>query len=237
MLYENNYLVPSDWRSPSGWKISPAGYLVPPVPEGTRLTAYIQWRHSELTPAAQANPTWAENSPFWGYLVAAEREAELKHQARPDGGPYNRLGRRRVWHGLNVDDVLANLGYRATAQPPREHPHRANYIRLSSPVNRRSEPEDVKPDAAQRGRTRARGRTPPPPQQSPSLDAYLWHQASMRAPDDPEDTPGYTKAVQDSVAAEQQRRVTSQDFIKFWGNFFAFVLLEMIGNSQGFKTF
>jgi hypothetical protein len=25
--------------------------------------------------------------------------------------------------------------------------------------------------------------------------------------------------------------VTSQDFIKFWGNFFAFVLLEMIGNS------
>jgi hypothetical protein len=31
--------------------------------------------------------------------------------------------------------------------------------------------------------------------------------------------------------------VTSQDFIKFWGNFFAFVLLEMIGNSQGFKTF
>jgi hypothetical protein len=41
----------------------------------------------------------------------------------------------------------------------------------------------------------------------------------------------------------QQRRpatclsVTTQDFIKFWGNFFAFVLLEMIENSQGFKTF
>jgi hypothetical protein len=31
--------------------------------------------------------------------------------------------------------------------------------------------------------------------------------------------------------------VTTQDFIKFWGKFFAFVLLEMIGNSQGFKTF
>jgi hypothetical protein len=31
--------------------------------------------------------------------------------------------------------------------------------------------------------------------------------------------------------------VTSQDFIKFWGKFFAFVLLEMIGISQGFKTF
>jgi hypothetical protein len=31
--------------------------------------------------------------------------------------------------------------------------------------------------------------------------------------------------------------VTSQDFIKFWGKIFTFVLLEMIGNSQGFKTF
>jgi hypothetical protein len=32
--------------------------------------------------------------------------------------------------------------------------------------------------------------------------------------------------------------VTSQDFIKFWGIiFFAFVLLEMIEISQGFKTF
>jgi hypothetical protein len=31
--------------------------------------------------------------------------------------------------------------------------------------------------------------------------------------------------------------VTSQDFIKCWGKFFAFVLLEMIRNSQGFKTF
>jgi hypothetical protein len=34
-----------------------------------------------------------------------------------------------------------------------------------------------------------------------------------------------------------KQNVTSQDFIKFWGKFFAFVLLEMIGNSQGFKTF
>jgi hypothetical protein len=31
--------------------------------------------------------------------------------------------------------------------------------------------------------------------------------------------------------------VTTQDFIKFWGKIFAFVLLEMIGNSQGFKNF
>jgi hypothetical protein len=31
--------------------------------------------------------------------------------------------------------------------------------------------------------------------------------------------------------------VTTQDFIKFWGKIFAFVLLEMIEFSQGFKTF
>jgi hypothetical protein len=40
--------------------------------------------------------------------------------------------------------------------------------------------------------------------------------------------------------APLQRRlvsVTSQDFIKFWGIFFAFVLLVLIENSQGFKTF
>jgi hypothetical protein len=31
--------------------------------------------------------------------------------------------------------------------------------------------------------------------------------------------------------------VTSQEFNNFWGNFFAFVLLEMIEISQEFKTF
>jgi hypothetical protein len=31
--------------------------------------------------------------------------------------------------------------------------------------------------------------------------------------------------------------VTTQDFIKFWGKIFAFVLLGMFGNSQEFKTF
>jgi hypothetical protein len=31
--------------------------------------------------------------------------------------------------------------------------------------------------------------------------------------------------------------VTSQDFIKFWGFFFAFVLSALIEISQGFKTF
>jgi hypothetical protein len=201
------------------------------VPEGTRLTAYIHWRRSELTPAARANPAWAENSLFWGHLVAAEREVELERQAGPDDGLDNRLGRHRAWRGLNVDDVLVNLGYRATAQPQRKHPHRANYIRLSPPVNRRAEPEDVKPDAAQRGRTGARGRTPPPslpPLPSPLLDAYLRHQASLRVPDDPEDTPGYTKAVQESVAAEQQRRLSADDeYCKWWSAYESSAVIDL----------
>jgi hypothetical protein len=33
------------------------------------------------------------------------------------------------------------------------------------------------------------------------------------------------------------KAVTSQDFIKFWGNFFAFVLSALIEISQEFKTF
>jgi hypothetical protein len=33
------------------------------------------------------------------------------------------------------------------------------------------------------------------------------------------------------------KSVTTQDFIKFWGKILAFVLLEMFGFSQGFKTF
>jgi hypothetical protein len=31
--------------------------------------------------------------------------------------------------------------------------------------------------------------------------------------------------------------VTTQDFIKFWGKIFAFILYVLIGNSQGFNTF
>jgi hypothetical protein len=35
----------------------------------------------------------------------------------------------------------------------------------------------------------------------------------------------------------QREHVTTQDFVKFWKKKFAFVLLEMIEISQGFKTF
>jgi hypothetical protein len=36
---------------------------------------------------------------------------------------------------------------------------------------------------------------------------------------------------------KERKSITSQDFIKFWGNFFASALLELIDFSQGFKTF
>jgi hypothetical protein len=45
-------------------KISPAGYLVQPLPEGTQRTAYIHWRHSELTPKVRVDPDWAADSPL-----------------------------------------------------------------------------------------------------------------------------------------------------------------------------
>jgi hypothetical protein len=38
------------------------------------------------------------------------------------------------------------------------------------------------------------------------------------------------------ILASKVDSVTSQDFIKFWGFFFAFVLSALIENSQGFKT-
>jgi hypothetical protein len=31
--------------------------------------------------------------------------------------------------------------------------------------------------------------------------------------------------------------VTTQDFVNFWGKIFVFILLVLIENSQGFKTF
>jgi hypothetical protein len=35
----------------------------------------------------------------------------------------------------------------------------------------------------------------------------------------------------------KEKSVTTQDFIKFWGKIFVFILLVLIGNSQGFKNF
>jgi hypothetical protein len=43
--------------------------------------------------------------------------------------------------------------------------------------------------------------------------------------------------LESTIFSSCLKSVTSQDFINFWGKFFVFVLLEMIGFSQEFKTF
>jgi hypothetical protein len=45
------------------------------------------------------------------------------------------------------------------------------------------------------------------------------------------------KLTDEFTSLEEPTGVTSQDFIKFWGKFFVFVLLVLIEISQGFKTF
>jgi hypothetical protein len=43
--------------------------------------------------------------------------------------------------------------------------------------------------------------------------------------------------IEEEAPTSSSSPVTTQDFINFWGKIFVFVLLEMIGFSQGFKTF
>jgi hypothetical protein len=47
----------------------------------------------------------------------------------------------------------------------------------------------------------------------------------------------FPQASSTSIFFECGLLVTTQDFVRFWGKIFAFVLLEMIEISQGFKTF
>jgi hypothetical protein len=49
---------------------------------------------------------------------------------------------------------------------------------------------------------------------------------------------GHPARIKHSFLAPLPRKiVTTQDFIKFWGKIFVFILLVLIENSQGFKTF
>jgi hypothetical protein len=67
----------------------------------------------------------------------------------------------------------------------------------------------------------------------PPLEAYLWHQASLCAPDDPKDTLGYAKAVQDSVEAEQQHRLSSDDeYAKWWSAYDSGTIID-VADSDG----
>jgi hypothetical protein len=57
-------------------------------------------------------------------------------------------------------------------------------------------------------------------------------------------TAGYSKVALSTANQKMERThqsstapVTTQDFIKFWGKIFVFILLVLIEISQGFKTF
>jgi hypothetical protein len=50
----------------------------------------------------------------------------------------------------------------------------------------------------------------------------------LRAPDDPEDTPGYTKAVQELMAAEQQCRLSTDDeYCKWWSAYESGAVIDL----------
>jgi hypothetical protein len=58
------------------------------------------------------------------------------------------------------------------------------------------------------------------------LSPFPFHYSQhSTVPDTPPDVPSSSSSV------------TTQDFIKFWGKIFVFILLVLIENSQGFETF
>jgi hypothetical protein len=69
-----------------------------------------------------------------------------------------------------------------------------------------------------------------------SLGGYS-HRERCRAPDRKKSTEERREVEANDKEPAGGQAVTTQDFINFWGKFFAFVLLEMIDFSQRFKTF
>jgi hypothetical protein len=65
------------------------------------------------------------------------------------------------------------------------------------------------------------------------VEAYLCQQASLRAPDDPENTPCYTKAMEALREAEQQRRLSSdKEYGKWWSAYDSGAVID-VDDSDG----
>jgi hypothetical protein len=65
------------------------------------------------------------------------------------------------------------------------------------------------------------------------VEAYLCHQASLRAPDDPENTTCYAKAMEASREAEQQRRLSSEEkYGKCWSAYDSGAVID-VDDSDG----
>ncbi|KAM0890133.1 hypothetical protein ACQ4PT_027241 [Festuca glaucescens] len=85
ILAEARLLVPPYWHLRAGWRVSTAGYAIPPVPEDDAdLVGYIRHRRAALTPWDRANPDWGEDNALWRPLFEVERVAELANQYEMD---------------------------------------------------------------------------------------------------------------------------------------------------------
>jgi hypothetical protein len=226
ILAEARLLVPPYWHLPAGWRVSAAGYAIPPVPEKDEdLRGYIRRRRAALTPWDRANPDWGEDSALWRPRFEMERLDELANQyGMYAGGRYNQIGRQSFWAGKDVDTVLAAHGYVPLPRgaprrlpppygepraPPALSPRRHEGIVLPPPAT--SEPRDQIPIRGPAPHLRVPKPEPQPdpePEPQPRWTAYLNYQSEIRAPDDPADTPGFTQALQQSKA--------EQEFDKWW---------------------
>ncbi|KAK1678753.1 hypothetical protein QYE76_039601 [Lolium multiflorum] len=200
ILAEARLLVPPYWHLPAGWRVSAAGYAIPPVPEKDEdLRGYIRRRRAALTPWDRANPDWGEDSALWRPRFEMERLDELANQyGMYAGGRYNQLGRQSFWAGKDVDTVLAAHGY---VPLPRGAPRR-----LPPPYG-----EPRAPPALPPRRHEGIPQPDPEPEPQPRWTAYLNYQSEIRAPDDPADTPGFTQALQQSKAEVEDDKWFSSD--------------------------
>jgi hypothetical protein len=96
VLWENAILVPPVWHLPHGWRISEAGYAVPPIPEGVELKAVIG-RCWQMLPMHERE--LSENAScrgIWLPWLQRERQAKLDEFVGPYVGRYNVVG-QRAW--------------------------------------------------------------------------------------------------------------------------------------------
>ncbi|KAK1572996.1 hypothetical protein QYE76_017319 [Lolium multiflorum] len=214
ILAEARLLVPPYWHLPAGWRVSAAGYAIPPVPEKDEdLRGYIRRRRAALTPWDRANPDWGEDSALWRPRFEMERLDELANQyGMYAGGRYNQLGRQSFWAGKDVDTVLAAHGYVPLPRgAPRRLPPPRNRIR--SPSRSRGGLR-ISITSRRFGLPRPRRHTGPHPG-APAVKAEeeedKWWSPEIRAPDDPADTPGLTQALQQSKAEVEDDKWWSSD--------------------------
>ena len=78
LLYEAEYPARPDMRVPGSWRLSAAGVLVPPVPEGAARQAEIAHIRSSLTEEQRNKPRYAPDSEtLWTLYFERRREEQI----------------------------------------------------------------------------------------------------------------------------------------------------------------